>query len=130
MSEPLQVALQDEIAAELAVDLARRTGRPLRFQEDAQERDLQIAERDRELLQVGRDACNGDRREVGGGEVGAVVLARVDPADEDGEANDKYWYLIGKEIDLDEMTTLTLGTDGTLTVQLADDKTTLVFLRQ
>lgn len=50
--------------------------------------------------------------------------------DEDGEANDKDWDLIGKEIDLDEMTTGTLGTDGTLTVQLADEKTTLVFRRQ
>jgi hypothetical protein len=50
--------------------------------------------------------------------------------DDDGEANDKDWNLIGKEIDLDEMTAGTLGTDGTLTVQLADEKTALVFRRQ
>jgi hypothetical protein len=50
--------------------------------------------------------------------------------DEDGEANGKDWNLIGKEIDLDEMTTGMLGSDGTLTVQLADEKTTLVFRRQ
>jgi hypothetical protein len=48
--------------------------------------------------------------------------------DDDGEENTKDWN-IGKDVDLDDLRTGTLGTDGTLTVQLADEKTTLVFRR-
>lgn len=49
--------------------------------------------------------------------------------DEDGEPHDKDVDLIGKDIDLDDMTRGSLTGDGTLTVQLADEKTTLVFRR-
>ena len=49
--------------------------------------------------------------------------------DEDGESNSKDWNLIGKDIDLDDMVTGSLGADGALTVQLADEETTLVFRR-
>jgi hypothetical protein len=48
--------------------------------------------------------------------------------DDDGEQNMKDWS-IGKDIDLDDLTTGSLAGDGTLTVQLADEKTTLVFRR-
>lgn len=48
--------------------------------------------------------------------------------DDDGDENTKDWDL-GKDIDLDDFRTGTLGGDGTLTVQLADEKTTLVFRR-
>lgn len=48
--------------------------------------------------------------------------------DEDGEENTKEWS-IGKDIDLDDLRLGTLGGDGTLTVQLADEETTLVFRR-
>jgi hypothetical protein len=48
--------------------------------------------------------------------------------DEDGEQNSKDWS-IGKDIDLDDLTTGSIAGDGTLTVQLADEQTTLVFRR-
>jgi hypothetical protein len=48
--------------------------------------------------------------------------------DDDGEENTKEWS-IGKDIDLDDLTTGSLAAGGTLSVQLADEKTTLVFRR-
>jgi hypothetical protein len=48
--------------------------------------------------------------------------------DEDGEENTKDWS-IGKDIDLADLRSGTIGADGTLTVQLADEETTLVFRR-
>jgi hypothetical protein len=48
--------------------------------------------------------------------------------DDDGKENTKDWS-IGKDIDLDDLHSGTLGADGALTVLLADEKTTLVFRR-
>lgn len=48
--------------------------------------------------------------------------------DDDGDDSDRDRDL-GKELDLDELQTGTIADDGTLTVRLADEKTTLVFRR-
>jgi hypothetical protein len=48
--------------------------------------------------------------------------------DDDGKENTKDWG-IGKDIDLDDLRSGALGGDGTLTVRLADDETTVVFRR-
>ncbi|MGH7525576.1 MAG: hypothetical protein ACREMX_02615 [Gemmatimonadales bacterium] len=50
--------------------------------------------------------------------------------DDDGRVKTDRWWSIGTDIDLDQFKTGTIGNDGTLTVQLADGRTNLLFRRQ
>jgi hypothetical protein len=104
----------------------------LRCRDDVVSGTLSLQENRWRLETTKRETCGDRTREELDSDDGRYRMEgqSIRFFDEDGEANDKDWDLIGKEIDLDEMTTGTLGTDGTLTVQLADEKTTLVFRRQ
>jgi len=70
-------------------------------------------------IEEDRDSDDGTYRTEGG---------TIRFLDDDGDDNDRDWD-IGNDLDLDELRTGTIAGDGTLTVRLADDKTTLVFRR-
>jgi hypothetical protein len=50
--------------------------------------------------------------------------------DDDGDQNAEREWQVGTDIDLDEVERGTIAGDGTLSVQLADARTTLVFRRE
>jgi hypothetical protein len=50
--------------------------------------------------------------------------------DDDGHKNAERGWKVGTDIDLDELENGTIAGDGTLRVQLADERTTLVFRRE
>lgn len=79
-----------------------------------------------------REVC-GDRVEVEHDDDDGIYKREGETLhflDDDGRANTDSEWRIGTDIDLDELRTGIIGKGGTLTVQLADDETTLVFRPQ
>lgn len=78
-----------------------------------------------------RETC-GDRTETDRDDEDGTYRAEGSTLrflDEDGRESTEDWSL-GREIDLDELATGTIGNGGALSVRLADDETVLLFRRE
>jgi hypothetical protein len=103
-----------------------------RCQEDVTAGTLSLAGDGRWLLETTtRETC-GDRTEEDRDRDDGMYRkqgASLQFLDDDGRENDDRDWGIGAELDIDELQSGTLADDGTLTVQLADGETTLLFRR-
>jgi hypothetical protein len=104
-----------------------------RCREDVVTGSLTLSDDGRWLLETTtREAC-GDRnkedrdRDDGTYSTDGAALAFQD---DDGDTNAERGRTVGTDIDLDELESGTIAGDGTLRVQLADERTTLVFRRE
>lgn len=93
---------------------------------------LMLRDDGRWLLETSKREVCGDRTEEDRDDEDGTWKAEGNTLrfyDDDGRENTDDWDL-DRDIDLDDLTTGTLRDDGTLTVQLADDETTLLFRRE
>lgn len=145
LTAPAAAQAQDTTATQTATQLTRYTlvevgGKPLPVEVDREWRCRESVHAGTLMLRSdGRWRLETSNREVCGDRTEEDLededgRYRTEGAtlrffDDDGRENDDDWDL-GREIDLDELETGTLNDDGTLTVQLADDETTLLFRRE
>ena len=120
--------------------LAEVAGKPLpaqvekewRCREDVTAGSLTLSEDGRWLLETTTRQVCGDRTEEDRDDDDGTYRTEggtIHFLDDDGRENTDRGWGIGTEIDLDELRAGTIADDGTLRVQLADGRTTLVFRR-